>query len=314
MYFQKFLIITTLLFAFIFCNAQSYEGYIDGKYPVWADFNFSSTDNIISGYYFYKKTGGEIKLQGTYNGQQLNINEKNKEGAITATFKLNNLNDSIIGTWKKTGGNKILNVKLCKTNPDFKQFAIIPKNDKLILNDGTTLQSALNNAKSDTDNKIPKLEINYAEKNMLSTFFNQEVMYNYKNIGGPVFNTFNMISKKEIMLINEIDPEMLQQFKRRLLEMIKLQLKEHRKNFSEEEWMSAYRDDKESLENAFNKIEIENESLNVFYIKNNHLFIYLPNFLGLFNALVFDLDIELDFSPSEIKKYLSINSILNNLN
>lgn len=187
-----------LLFVSFFCNAQSYEGYIDQKYPVWVDLNFSSTDNNITGTYFYKKMGGDIKIQGTHNGQQLIINEKNKEGAVTGIFNLNNLYDSIVGTWKKNGSNKLLIVKLFKTNPEFKQFAIIPKNDKLILSDGTSLQNALNNAKSETDKKVPKLEILYAEKNILSTSFNQEIMFNFRNIGGPTFQTFNLISKEKL--------------------------------------------------------------------------------------------------------------------
>jgi hypothetical protein len=304
-----------LLFVSIFCSAQSFEGYIDQKYPVWVDLNFSSNDNNISGTYFYKKMGGDIKVQGTYNGQKIIINEKNKEGAITGTFKLNNYNDSIIGTWKKNGSNKLLDVKLFKTNPDFKQFAIIPKNDKLILNDGTTLHYTLNNAKSETDKKGPKLEILYAEKNILSTSFNQEIMYNYRNIGGLVFNTFNLVSKKEIKLTNEIAPEKFQMFKTKLLEMIKQQLMEHRKSISEEEWMSAYGNDKDALEAAFNKIEIDNNIIDIYYIKNNHIIIYMQRFLGLPTyAMALDLDIELDISPSEIKKYLKSNSILNNLN
>ena len=216
---------------------------------------------------------------------------------------------------KKNGSNKFLNVKLFKTNPDFKQFAIIPKNDKLILNDGTTLQYTLNNAKSETDNKVPKLEILYAEKNILSTSFNQEIMYNFRNIGGPIFQTFNLISKREIKLTNEIAPEKFQMFKTRLLEMTQQQLNEHRKIYSDEEWMSAYFNDKEAFETAFKNIEIENNKIDFYYIKNNHLVVYIPRFLGLLPpvAMALDLDIELDFSPSEIKKYLRENSILNNL-
>ena len=315
MNFLKLFITFILLFVSIFCDAQSYEGYIDLKYPVWADLNFSSNDNNISGTYFYKKMGGDIKIQGTYNGQKIIINEKNKEGVITGTFNLNNFNDSIIGTWKKNGSNKFLNVKLFKTNPDFKQFAIFPKNDKLILNDGTTLQYSLNSSKSETDNKVPKLEILYAEKNILSTSFNQEIMYNFRNIGGPIFQTFNLISKREIKLTNEIAPEKLQMFKQRLLEMTKQQLAEHRKNISEEEWMTAYGNDKDALEASFNKIEIDNNKIDFYYIKNNHLIIFMQSFLGLPTySMALDLDIELDFSPSEIKKYLKVNSILNNLN
>lgn len=315
MNFLKLFITFYLLFVSIFCGAQSYEGYIDLKYPVWVDLNFSSTDNNISGSYFYKKVGGDIKIQGTYNGQKVIINEKNKEGAITGTFNFNNFNDSIVGTWKKNGSNKFLNVKLLKTNPDFKQFAIIPKNDKLILNDGTTLQYSLNSSKSETDNKVPKLEILYAEKNILSTSFNQEIMYNFRNIGGPIFQTFNLISKREIRLTNEIAPEKLQMFKERLLEMTKQQLTEHRKNIPEEHWLSAYSNDKEALEAAFKNIEIENNKVDFYYIKNNHLIIFMRNFLGLsWHAVALDLDIELDFSPSEIKEYLKVNSILNNLN
>jgi hypothetical protein len=315
MNFLKLFITFFLLFVSIFCGAQSYEGYIDLKYPIWADLNFSSNDNNISGTYFYKKMGGDIKIQGTYNGQKIIINEKNKEGAITGTFNLNNFNDSIVGTWKKNGSNKFLNVKLFKTNADFKQFAIIPKNDKLILIDGTTLQYSLNNAKSETDNKIPKIEILYAEKNILSTSYNQEIMYNFRNIGGPIFSTFNLVSKKEIKLTNEIAPDKFQMFKTKLLEMTKQQLKEHRKNISEEEWMTAYGNDKDALEAAFNKIEIDNNKIDFYYIKNNHLIVFMQSFLGLPTyAMPLDLDIELDFPPSEIKKYLKANSILNNLN
>ena len=41
----------------------------------------------------------------------------------------------------------------------------------------------------------------------------------------------------------------------------------------------------------------------------------MQSFLGLPTyAMALDLDIELDFSPSEIKEYLKVNSILNNLN
>jgi hypothetical protein len=40
----------------------------------------------------------------------------------------------------------------------------------------------------------------------------------------------------------------------------------------------------------------------------------MQSFLGLPTyAMAIDLDISLEFSPSEIKQYLNVNSILNNL-
>ena len=60
----KIFISITLLLVFQFSDAQSYEGYIDNKYPVWMDLSFSSTNNIISGSYFYKKTGVILTFRG----------------------------------------------------------------------------------------------------------------------------------------------------------------------------------------------------------------------------------------------------------
>lgn len=104
-------------------------------------------------------------------------------------------------------------------------------------------------------------------------------------------------------------------FKERLLEMTKQQLTEHRNSIPEEQWMSAYNNNKDALEAAFKNIEIENNNIDFYYIKNNHLIIFMQSFLGLpIYAMALDLDIELDFSPSDIKEYLKANSILNNLN
>ena len=194
--------------------AQSYEGYISGNLPVWADLNIPANDGSFSGTYFYKKDGGIIPLSGTLSGNRIILNETNKDGICTGIFTCTNFGDSITGNWNKPNSTKLSSVKLYKTDVSFKTYARIPDAAKLILLNGKSLNDELTEYTTEGSKK-PKLVYLLAEKNILSTSFEWEYMGPYLSTG-KVYHTFDLTKNKEISLLNEIDPSKLPALKSKM--------------------------------------------------------------------------------------------------
>jgi len=292
-------------------TAQSYEGYISENLPVWVDLNIPTNDGSFSGTYFYKKDGGSIPLLGTVKGNQIILNETNKDGICTGIFTCINFGDSITGNWKKPNSTKLSFVKLYKTDVFFKTYAKIPTAGKLILSNGKTLNEELTEFTNEGSNK-PKLVYIFAEKNILSTSFEWEYMGPYLS-SGTVYHTFDLTKNKEISLLNEINPAKLSALKSKIKIVIQKELNEHRKNYTEKEWIDAF-GDKETYENSFKLSEAGDNLFENYYLKTSVLTVVIDYYFGFPHVIqAMDFSVEWKLSFPEIGLYLKENSILNNL-
>lgn len=112
---------------------KTFEGKIDDKYKIMM--KITSDDGIISGKYFYKSNGVELKLSGEINNGNIILKEFNKDSNQTGMFKGKIINnEKIIGEWSKPDGNKIMNFKLIESNTDYSTALNQSKNIKERIN------------------------------------------------------------------------------------------------------------------------------------------------------------------------------------
>ncbi len=307
--------ILVILFAisyFVPAKSQSYEGYISDNLPVWMDLKQPATAGSVSGSYFYKKNGGSISLSGTIKGNSIVLNEKNNSGAVVGTFTCTMYKDSITGNWKKLNSNKSISVKLYKTDPSYKNVALIPGADKLMLAKGTTLNDEMKDMVSESGN-MPKLNYSFAEKGVLSTNFDWESIGAYAT-SGTEYHTFNLANNKEISFAKEIDPAMMPKFKEKIKLQIQKQLDTYKKSYSEQEWIDVF-GDKETYEKAFNVSELPDYLFDRFFIKKKYIQINIQNYFGFPHAAQgMDFNTEFKIPFSELNPYLNKNSVLKKLN
>ena len=294
------------------CQAQSYEGYIQGNIPVWVDLNLDDINNSISGTYFYKKNGTNIKLTGKIIGKSWVIEEVINKNSITGIFTLTHSGNILTGFWNKPNSKKRLIVNLYQTDSKYREFAIIPKSDNLILKESTSLQNEMNDYKNEATKKIPKLEFLHAQKNILSVSYYWEAMGAYLS-SGTIYHVFNSSTKKEISLLNEIDPNRFSEFKAKIIARIQSSLKEHKKEYADvpnEDWINAF-GDRETYKNAFIVNEVPNTIFDTFYIKDGNLVIFKEHYFG-FPHVIQNLDLQMiiQFTFNELENYLKSNSVL----
>lgn len=292
-------------------SAQSYEGYISDTLPIWLDFNEPTNDGLISGTYFYKNNGGIIGLSGSIKDTKLILQEVGKNGLITGEFNCNVFNDSLIGTWSKPKNNKVRSVRLYSVEKRYKEFSSIPPANKLLLNDGRSLNEELQDSQ-DESGKPPRVNYCFAERSILSTFYNWEFMGAYSSIG-TTYHTFNLTNNQEIILSKELINSELKNIKENLRLNIQKKLNNHRKELDEATWLNIF-GDKEAMNNAFQVKEIDIDFINNFYIKGNNINIVIDNYLQLPHAMkAADISMEFQIPFTNLKPFLNKESILNNL-
>jgi hypothetical protein len=222
-----------------------------------------------------------------------------------------NFTDSITGNWKKTNGDKLLPVKLYKVNPSFKTCAKIPAADKLILAKGNTLNDELKDYASDSG-KTPKLRYNFAEKCLVSTYFDWEYLGPYLSTG-TIHHTFNLTSNKEIAFLKEIDPAKLPQLKNKIKSRIQSTLDAVRNNYKVQEWIDAF-GYKKTFEDSFRVSEIKESAFDNYFIRNGLLYIKIDDYFAFPHVIqAMDVTISIEIPCAELGSYLKDNSILKNL-
>ena len=304
---KKNIFFSVLLLNFLQIHSQSYEGYIGDNIPVWFEIN-ESTDDNTTGSYFYKKNGGSILLSGQSTSNKIKLNEKNKTGEVSGIFDCFRFSDSLIGNWKNTKTNKLLQVKLYKVDPSFKTYAKIPSAEKLFLSNGKVLNDDLKN-NIDGAGKKPKLNFTLAEKSIISSNFSFDVEGGY----GTTYYSFDLTNNYEITLTNEIDSNQINQFNELLIIKLQKKVDDYRKASTEEELIDLF-GDKETLEASTKVTEVSDKQINNYYLKRGFAIIMVNRFFDFPRMRQgADLYAELEISFTELYPYLYSTSVLRNL-
>ena len=98
---------------------KTFEGEINNKYGIIA--KIQSNDGLISGKYYYKNVGQELKLTGiiSENGKVV-MQEFDENNTQTGIFKGNLVNENkISGTWQKPNSDKTMPFYLLASNTDY---------------------------------------------------------------------------------------------------------------------------------------------------------------------------------------------------
>jgi hypothetical protein len=302
-----------LYFSVVGIQAQSYEGYI-ADYPVWVDLTIPTLGGALNGSYFYKKNGGSIALVGTKTGRALNLIEKDKKQEVTGIFICTDSDDSITGNWKKNNETSSpLLVRLYKTDPAYKKFAIIPKPEDLFFSkdsyymseEDETLESILGNSESLHNSAVEHcytdIEYLFVQKNIFS------IRVNWSCPGDPIpshqYRAFNLMTNKEMVLWKEIARGKLSVFKKYLYQKVQPEIKE---------WLSEFPEMAGTLKRQ--PILINQNRGVIIYVANNNLHFVIDGYYGFGQASkALDFYCDISIPPQDLVKYLKPTSILRNL-
>jgi len=189
--------------------------------------------------------------------------------------------------------------------------AKIPDAGKLMLSGGRSLNDELSDYAADS-NKKPKLVYLFSEKDILSTSFYWEYLGPYLS-SGTVYHTFDLASNREISLLDEIDPAKLSALKNKLKPVIREKLIEHRKKYSENEWIEAF-GDKKTCDSSFNLSEVRDNLLGTYYLQNGVLTVVIDSYFAFPHVIqAMDFSFEWKLSFAEMGLYLKQRSVLNRL-
>jgi hypothetical protein len=292
-------------------KSQSYEGYIAENLPVWFELRAGTNDTSLTATYFYKKSGDSISISGSMRGKNVFLNEKNKDGLVTGVFTCVNFGDSITGNWRKPNSDKKLSVKLYKVDQSCKSCARIPAADRLLLVQGKTLNDELKDYAGESG-KTPKLRYTFAEKCIVSTYFEWEYLGPYLSTG-TIHHTFNLNNNKEIALLKETNPSELPRLKSKIQTRIQDELNKARKNYKEQEWIDAF-GDKQTYEDSFRVTDIKESVFDNYFIRNGFLCIMIDDYFAFPHVIqAMDVSVKIEISFAELGSYLNDNSIFKNL-
>ncbi len=132
-------------------------------------------------------------------------------------------------------------VRLFKTDPAYRKTAKFPKAEKLVLAEGATLADELDGGteKGSSDNLFrSKPEFIFARKGILCVSFTFS-RWAVDVVEGTVYHTFNLGTRKEIRIRDELDPEKFPAFKAYFVELMLPRLPYCRHRGSDEEWKDA---------------------------------------------------------------------------
>jgi hypothetical protein len=320
--------------------AQSYEGVINNNLTIWLDLNPPDSKGAVTGSYFYEKFGEDIRLSGKIANNTVSLNELDKKNVAQGIFNLVIIKDSLNGTWKKIKGRSSLPVKLWKADPANRKFAKARNGKELILLDGSTLADQLSNytgegyldENENPTNRPPDVNICHAEGNVLSTSFFWSYMGAYPS-GGVVYHTFDLVSKKEISLWDEIDKTKFPAFNSYFCVKIQPFLDETRKSYSDSEWIETFNnfnandadntalDEKGMLDARFSAKDLRtcssNSAIQVgtnFFLGNDSLHFSITWYFGFPHVIqAMDVGGEVLIPYGELKKYLKKGSVLQTL-
>ncbi len=101
---------------------KTFEGQINNKYDI--ALKISSNSGEISGNYFYKSSGTDIKVKGNLSSDgKLSLNEFDSQNNQTGVFKgIMANNNKIEGNWSKPNGEKEMSFILLESNAQYESL------------------------------------------------------------------------------------------------------------------------------------------------------------------------------------------------
>jgi hypothetical protein len=309
------------LSAFSRGHAEPYEGLLqleNSAAPIWMEMGLPSGDGPVSGSYFYKRIGKEIPLQGSKQGQALRLSEKGPKGAITGTFAFAVHGDSLVGGWKSPKDTTTRPVRLVRADPAYKRYAVIPKPGELRLAEGKTLADAIREYTEGDEKNKPWIEWHLCRKGVLSLSYNWEFTGAYSTNGSIVY-TFDLATRKEIVLDSQIQPAKLKAFDKLIHDGIQSDLTECRKAVSDSEWNEVLADKLESdtgdaataLDRCFRLESYCNRGSSEYYFTENGLEYWFSDFFQFPHVIQsMDCSSQVAIPYADLKKFLRPGSPL----
>ena len=101
---------------------KTFEGQVNNKYDIVL--KISSNNGGITGNYFYKSSGTDIKVKGNLNGEgKLSLSEFDSQGNQTGIFNGTMANNNKIeGNWSKPNGEKEMSFVLLESNSQYESL------------------------------------------------------------------------------------------------------------------------------------------------------------------------------------------------
>lgn len=300
--------------------AASFEGFL-GELPIWVDLDLPAQGGAVSGSYFYKKVGTPIPLKGTRTGPKVDLREFGKKDKATGFFACTLQVEGMVGQWGKKVGEGNHEVRLFKANPEWRKHAQGQSFKNLTLANGSSLEAEIRKYSEDgyTDHEV---SYTFNRKNVLSVAVQWSSMRAYPNFGIDYF-LFDLITKEEIKLWDEIDPKALPKLNKRLAPEIEAFLRDLRKDQTDSAWLDIlelppHKQDEtgkalsdffskgpadESLEDRFNGSYVTEGG--VIFTDAGHGYLGLPHAVE-----AMDRKLEISLSSQEFDAYLRPTSVL----
>jgi hypothetical protein len=130
---------------------------------------------------------------------------------------------------------------LCRADPADKRYAIIPKPKELKLASGQTLADEIREFTEGDEKNKPWIDWHVCRKGIVSMSYNWEFSGAYTTTGSIV-HTFDLATRKEIVLDSQIQPAKSKAFDKFIYDRIQADIKDSRKGFSDSEWTEVLAD------------------------------------------------------------------------
>lgn len=207
------------------------KGFL-GSMPIWVDIRLPDSAGEVSGTYLYLKHREEIPLSGRRRGNVLDLAE-GELGKVTGAFHMEfraadtEDGDSWEGTWNKPGRKKSLPVRLFPARADFKACHLADPESLTLVDGGSLAQEIASHSATQEDEEDPSepswdepVEPSYEVTGCAGGLMSASFTWFYPVRGGAFVDntksqwTFDLSSKREITLWQEVDSAKAEGFSR----------------------------------------------------------------------------------------------------
>lgn len=191
----------------------------------------------------------------------------------------------------------------------------LPRPEILRLMDGSTLAQELDSfieEESQANNRRPLLRVSFINRALVSLAYEWETMGAYPS-SGKTHHVFDLSTKREVILWEEIKPSERRSFERFLKDKIQPLMNKHRKEYPAKDWEIVFQgDDQADPRSIERRLLIAGLTrFKTFYIAKGSIHFLIESywdFPHVIQALDFTCDIPIQFS--ELNPFLKKSSLL----